>query len=78
MSEVLEPKDYTGRVIRVGSTIVYPVRAGAKMWLQHMAVSHIDIIRAQVPVFKIFGTNSDGKYVKFEHPLRCVVVKEGN
>jgi len=78
MSEALEPKDYMGRVIKAGCTIVYPVRTGANMWLQHMTVSHIEVIRAHVPAFKIFGTNSDGKYVKFESLERCVVVKEGD
>jgi hypothetical protein len=77
MPDNLEPKDYIGRVIRAGYTVVYPVRQGSNMWLQHMIVSHIEIIRAQTPVFKLHGTNSDGKLVKIEHPDRCVVVKEG-
>lgn len=74
MSEiVLVPKDYFGNEILAGSTVVYPVRQGSSMWLQHMIVSHIEIIRAQTPVFKLHGTNSDGKLVKLEHPERCII-----
>ena len=77
MSDKLEPKDYIGKPIKAGYTVVYPVRQGSDMWLQHMIVSHIEIIRAAVPVFKLHGTNGDGRAVKLEHTNRCVVIKEG-
>jgi hypothetical protein len=77
MTNELETKDYLGNVIRSGDTVVYPVRQGAAMWLQHLVVSHIEIIRAHIPVFKVCGTNSIGRQVKIDHPNRCVIVKEG-
>jgi hypothetical protein len=77
MPDKLEPKDYMGKVIKPGYTVIYPVRQGSEMWLQHMIVSHIEIIRAAVPVFKLHGTNRDGHLVKIHHADRCVVIKEG-
>jgi hypothetical protein len=74
MPETLVPKDYLGKSIKAGDTVVYPVRQGSEMWLQHMIVSHIEIIRATVPVFKLHGTNSDGHLVKIQHANRCVVI----
>jgi hypothetical protein len=77
MGEILEPRDYAGNVIKTGYTVVYPVRQGSDMWLQHMVISHIEIIRAATPVFKLHGTNSDNRVVKLQHPNRCVVIKTG-
>jgi len=77
MSQVLEPKDYTGKPIKSGFTVVYPVRQGSAMWLQHMIISHIEVIRAHDPIFKLHGTNRDGKLVKLKHPDRCIIIKEG-
>jgi hypothetical protein len=77
MSELLQPKDYMGQTITAGCTVVYPIRQGSNMWLQHMVVSHFDIIRSHVPVFKLHGTNSDGHQVKLDHADRCVIVKLG-
>lgn len=74
MPEILEPRDYMGKIIKPGYTVVYPVRQSASMWLQHMVVSHIEVIRSGVPIFKIYGTNSGGKLVKLERPERCVVI----
>jgi hypothetical protein len=69
-------KDYLGVVIQAGDTVVYPLRQGSSMWLQHLVVSHIEVIRASTPVFKVCGTNSIGRMVKIDHPDRCVIVKE--
>ena len=77
MPEILEPRDYMGKIIKPGCTVVYPVRQSASMWLQHMIVSYIEVIRSSVPIFKIHGTNSVGKLVKLERPERCVITREG-
>lgn len=77
MPDKLEAKDYMGKVIKPCDTVIYPVRQGSEMWLQHMVVSHIEIIRAATPVFKLHGTNSAGHLVKIHHADRCVVIKEG-
>jgi hypothetical protein len=69
-------KDYLGVVIQSGDIVVYPVRQGSAMWLQHLVVSHIEVIRANKPVFKVCGTNSVGRTVKIDHAERCVIVKE--
>lgn len=74
MPETLIPKDYMGKSIKSGDTVIYPVRQGSEMWLQHMVVSHIEIIRAATPVFKLHGTNSAGHLVKIHHTNRCVVI----
>jgi len=77
MANEFAVKDYLGVIIQAGDTVVYPVRQGAAMWLQHLCVSHIEVIRANNPVFKVCGTNSVGRQVKIDHPNRCVIVDKG-
>jgi hypothetical protein len=68
--------DFSGQVIEPGDIIAYPVRRGSDMWLRSLRVSHIDVIRSTPPVYRIAGTNDNGRLVKLENPLRCVVIKK--
>lgn len=58
-------KDYTGREIKVGDTIVFPRRQGAHMWLTDGMVSSINYVR---------GTLLLDNHHEVQRIDRCVVV----
>ena len=66
--------DYFGVKIRLGDTIVYPVRSGSQMWMT-------DVVVCEVPgkgctVTKgVVGLNANRKRVIIQNTSRCVVVK---
>jgi hypothetical protein len=69
--------DFVGNPIEPGDTVAYPVRRGASMWLRTLRVSHIEMIRATVPVYRIAGSNDTGRLVRLENSDRCIVIKKG-
>ncbi|GMU26192.1 MAG: hypothetical protein AMXMBFR16_10970 [Candidatus Uhrbacteria bacterium] len=73
----MNPLDFMGKEIKVGATVVYPVRRGSQMWLKSLLVEAVEVIRSTPPVFKIIGRNSDGFLTRLETPDRCVVVENG-
>ena len=62
-------KDFLGRNIKVGDTLVYPVRRRSAMWLSAITVTDLgDGI--------LHGTNRKGRRIKLSKPDRSVVIKD--
>lgn len=61
-------RDFIGRAIVAGATVVYPVRRGASMWLNKLAVTQVDDDH-------ITGFNSDGRRITVKNLNNCVVVE---
>ena len=66
-------KDFLGRPIEVGHTIVYPIRRGSKMWMQKANVTQIiQHDRTQPPLLACI--NPTGRKVTIQNLDNCVVV----
>ena len=63
------PVDFLGIEIRVGDTIVYPVRKGAKLWLKKLQITSVTPERAS-------GYNARGWPVHLKNLRNVVVVPE--
>jgi hypothetical protein len=61
--------DYMCREIKVGDTIVYPIRRSSLLYMQRMDVRTINEDHV-----KVSGNNPNGRLVTIEHPERCVIV----
>ncbi len=61
-------RDFIGRAIAAGNTVVYPVRRGSSMWLNKLAVTQVDDDH-------ITGFNSDGRRITVKNLNNCVVVE---
>lgn len=61
------PKDYMGREIKAGDTLVYPVRRGSSMWLNRLLVT-------QAIADAVTGTNPDGRRITVKNLNTAVVV----
>jgi len=61
-------RDFLGRAIAAGNTVVYPVRRGSSMWLNKLAVTQVDDDH-------ITGYNSDGRRITVKNLNNCVVVE---
>ncbi len=77
------PKDFLGREITEGVTLVYPVRRMSDMWLKKITVTRIvetsRRARGQaepVLVTAIIGLNPEGRRVTLTKAERCVIVEE--
>ncbi len=62
-------KDYLGQRIKVGNTLVYPVRRRSSMWLSTMTVTDLGHS-------VLHGTNHKGRRIKLSKPDRCVIIKD--
>lgn len=64
--------DYMGHPIKVGCTIIYPVRRGSSMWLSQLRVQRIvDNDGGKAPY--LAGFNNEGRRINI-HNLKNVVV----
>jgi hypothetical protein len=70
----LAPLDFTGRPIKVGHVVAYPVRRGSDMWLRKLTVESVEVIRSTPIVFKLHGHNDNGRYARIETPDRCIII----
>ena len=61
-------RDFIGRAIAAGNTVVYPVRRGSSMWLNKLAVTQVDDDH-------ITGFNGDGRRITVKNLNNCVVVE---
>ena len=65
--------DFLGCLIKVGHTVVYPVRRGSKMWIQKANVTQIvQHDRTQPPL--LVCLNPAGRRVTIQNLDNCVVV----
>ena len=63
-------KDFLGQEIKPGCVVVYPVRSGARMWLEKIHVQ-------QVGEGGVSGYKADGRRAKITVIDRCVVAPAG-
>lgn len=71
-------RDFIGRAIAAGNTVVYPVRRGASMWLNKLVVTQVGEDGVDVngkPRYHITGFNSDGRRITVKNLNNCVVVE---
>jgi len=74
MSDEFTPRDFLGREITVGDTVIYPVRRGSSMWLNKIIVTAIgDIQRPGGQYHSIDGVNDNGRGVTLTRLERCLV-----
>lgn len=64
-------KDFMGREIKAGNTVVYPVRAGSKMWLQKMNVTQVN--GGESP--SLVGFNTGGRRITVRNIENVAVVE---
>jgi hypothetical protein len=65
----MELRDFLDRPIRPGQVLVYPVRRGAKMWLDKLIVQRVD-------AGTIFGYKSNGRSTRLKNNENCVIIQE--
>jgi hypothetical protein len=77
------PKDFMGREIKEGVTLVYPVRRLSEMWLKKLTVTRIVEILRRVqgesqpkPVTAIIGLSPVGRRITLTKASRCIIVGE--
>jgi hypothetical protein len=63
--------DFIGREIKVGDTVIYPVRRGSKMWMQKIKVTQL--VPGTTPT--LGGFNGEGRKITL-HNLENVTVVE--
>jgi hypothetical protein len=61
-------KDFLGREIKAGDTVVYPVRRGSSMWMSRMKVEGTE-------GGKLTGLNPEGRRVALSNLTNIVVVQ---
>lgn len=59
-------KDFLGRNIEVGQTLVYPVRRRSRMWLAKITVT-------DVSKDTVYGTNESGRRITLSKPGRSMI-----
>jgi hypothetical protein len=73
------PRDFLGKEIKEGVTLVYPVRRMSDMWLKKITVKRIIETgnrRGRGTVKAIIGVNPDGRRITLTKADRCVVVED--
>lgn len=63
-------KDFLGRRIKVGDTLVYPVRRKSAMWLSSIVVTDLAVAFSTV-----YGTNRKGRRIKLSKLNRTVIIR---
>lgn len=76
MADLGNPVDYTGRIIKEGDKIAYPVRSGSSMWLTDMIVEKIICTENEfLRPYKLLGTNARGNRCVVKNLGRCVIIE---
>ncbi len=76
MSEAKIAKDFFNRTIKIGDICIYPVRRGAKMWLNRLLIQKISHDPRGEP--KVSGIKQDGFPVNVTSLNRVVIVGRDN
>jgi len=76
MSDKITPKDTMDRTIKPGDICVYPVRHGAKMWVNTLNVQDITYNAKGEP--KLVGYKQDGFTVRVSSLDRVTIVGRNN
>ena len=61
-------KDFLGREIKAGDTVIYPVRRGSRLWMNRMTVVSADGNR-------LAGVNLEGRRISLSHVANVTVVQ---
>jgi hypothetical protein len=61
-------KDFLGRAINCGDTVVYACRQGSALWLQKMQVSEVDESRSVIK-----GYNEKGRQISIKNLTNVMV-----
>jgi len=79
MTNLGMPSDYTGREIKEGDRVAYPVRSGSSLWLTDMVVEKIVATEdgSFLRPFKLLGTNARGNRCIVKNLGRCVILERG-
>ena len=67
--------DFMGEVLRLGDTVVYPVRRGSEMVLKSAVVSETPCASNFASIRGVHCLNSEGRRVIIQRPERCVIVQ---
>jgi hypothetical protein len=62
--------DFMGREITAGSTVIYPVRRGSKMWMQELSVTQV--VPGTDPT--VAGTSPSGRRITLHNVGNVTVV----
>ena len=72
ITSVAEANDFTGRPIKAGDTICYPVRRGSSMRLKKLSVAAVqDTFRGVC----VSGLNETGRRINIYNTDNCIVVE---
>jgi len=63
--------DFMGREIKVGDTVIYPVRRGSRMWMQKIKVTQI--VPGKEP--QLGGFNGEGRKITLRTLANVTVVE---
>lgn len=63
-------KDFLGREIKPGDTVVYPVRRGSAMWLKKLRIQQVE----SDPKPCVSGYNDLGRRIAIFNVETCVVI----
>ena len=61
-------KDFLGREIKPGDTVIYPVRRGSRLWMNRMTV-------VSAVGDRLAGVNPEGRRVSLSHVANVTVVQ---
>lgn len=75
MNDEFIPRDFLGREIYVGATVIYPVRRMSSMWLNKIKVTTIGgIQRLRGKEYRsIEGVNDSGRRITLTRLERCLI-----
>jgi len=75
MNDEFIPRDFLGREIYVGVTVIYPVRRGSSMWLNKIKVTAIGGVQRRdgEKCRPIQGVNDNGRRVTLSQLNRCLI-----
>ena len=66
--------DFIGQKIKLGDTVVYPVRRRSTMTLKKATVCEVPGNHVSSAIGGISCLKEDGQRVVLRHPTRCIVV----
>jgi len=72
------PRDFTGKIIKVGDLVAYPVRRGAGLWLSSARVNLITLRNRGREAEHTIEAQGDRQRVTLLHTSRLLVVEEAN
>jgi len=67
--------DFTGKEIKAGCDVAYPVRQGSRLWLDRVAVDRVEFFGLDVDhPYILHGYKSNGRRVRIKNIKTTVIV----